>query len=131
MASTIWSGTKTFTVDVAADTLVPIPMPHRGDLRRFNVKQTAGALNGFTATLYTSNRATAPNSTLPIESFYLTSISANSGAANTYNEPAAAYQNRDGSPTNAQRFLYLKITGAGSGEKDFACSVTVETPMLR
>jgi hypothetical protein len=44
---------------------------------------------------------------------------------------SVAYQNRDGTPTLPQRFLYLWIKPKGTGAKNFALTVTVETPMLR
>lgn len=139
MASTIWSGTKTFSATSGSETVIPIPMPHRGILRGYTLVQRTGAKAGFEADLYSSNQETAPNSTLPAESFHVLSLS---DFADVIADPDVvdiaentsvnvAYQNRDGSPSNPQRFLYLWIKPSGTGSKNFALTVTVETPMLR
>lgn len=137
MGSTVWSGTQAFTVPAAAETVVPIRVPHRGILRGYALAQTTGAASGFTAALYTSNQETAPNSELPANVFHLTNL------ADIVNNPSGvvalaennnlnlAYLNRDGNPTSPQRFLYLRITPAGTGNKNFALTVTIETPALR
>lgn len=132
MASTIWSGSKSFTATGGSESVVPVPMPHRGILRGYSLAQTSGASAGFSAALYSSNQATAPNSALPAASFHLLNISAaNNVAVAEDADVNIAYQNRDGSPSLAQRFLYLRITPGGTGAKNFVVSVTVETPMLR
>jgi hypothetical protein len=139
MASTIWSGTKAFSATSGTNTVVPIPMPHRGILRGYQIVQQTGAKAGFTADLYASNQETAPNSTLPAEAFHVMSLS---DFADTVTDPDVvdiagnsnvnvAYMNRDGSPSNPQRYLYLWIKPAGTGSKNFTLTVTVETPMLR
>jgi hypothetical protein len=139
MASTIWSGTKTFTATSGEETVVPMPMPHRGILRGYSLVQSTGAKAGFTADLYSSNQETEPNASLPAESFHVLSLS---DFADVVADPDVvdiaentntnvAYMNRDGSPSNAQRFLYLWIKPAGTGSKNFALTVTVETPTLR
>lgn len=139
MASTIWSGTKAFSANSGAETVVAIPMPHRGILRGYSIVQRTGAKAGFEADLYASNQQTEPNASLPAESFHVLSLS---DFADVISDPDVvdiaenssinvAYVNRDGTPTNPQRYLYLWIKPAGSGSKDFAMTVTVETPMLR
>lgn len=139
MASTIWSGTKAFTAVSDQETVIPIPMPHRGILRGYSLVQRTGAKAGFTADLYSSNQETEPNASLPAESFHVLSLS---DFADVVADPDVvdiaentntnvAYMNRDGSPSNAQRFLYLWIKPAGTGSKNFALTVTVETPTLR
>ena len=132
MASTIWSGSKTFATTTAAPVTIAVPMPHRGILRGYSLAQSSGTTSGFTADLCTSSQTTAPNSALPAAAFKLLTITAASGTATDADADInLAYQNRDGSPTNSQRFLYLKITPGSAGAKDFTFSVTVETPMLR
>jgi hypothetical protein len=139
MASTIWSGETTFEAPSGSQTVVPIRVPHRGILRSYRLVQVDGAEAGVTAAdLYTSNQATAPNSTLPEEAFHLVNM-ADTGDVVTdpdvsgilENKTAElAYINRDGTPTNPQRYLYLKITPAGTGAKNFVFSVTIEVPKL-
>lgn len=139
MASTIWSGTKAFSATSGQETVVPIPMPHRGILRGYSLVQRTGAKAGFEADLYASNQETEPNASLPAESFHVLSLS---DFADVVADPDVvdiaentsinvAYLNRDGSPTNPQRYLYLWIKPGGSGSKNFALTVTVETQMLR
>lgn len=132
MASTIWAGEKTFTAPGGSESLIGIPMPHRGILRGYSLTQTSGANAGFNASLYTSNQEKTPNSTLPAEAFHLLDISAGNTVSKVDDhDTSISYLNRDGTPTNPQRYLYLRITPAGSGAKNFVMSVTVETPMLR
>lgn len=139
MASTIWSGTKAFTAASGTETVIPVPMPHRGILRGYSLVQRTGAKAGFEADLYSSNQETEPNASLPAEAFHVLSLS---DFADVINDPDVvqiaensnvnvAYMNRDGSPSNPQRYLYLWIKPSGSGNKDFVLTVTVETPMLR
>jgi len=107
-------------------------MPHRGILKRATLAQASGTNAGFTADLYTSKQDTEPNSTLPASVFHLaTFTAANNVAVSENNDLSLSYLNRDGTPTNPQRYLYLKITPAGSGAKNFVLSVTVDTPTLR
>jgi len=139
MAGSIWSGTTAFTATSGSETVVPVKMPHRAVLRGYALVQTSGADNKFEADLYSSNQETAPNSTLPAEALHVLSLA---DFADVVADPdvvaiaensniTVAYINRDGSPSNPQRFLYLRITPNGSGDKDFVLTVTVETPTLR
>jgi hypothetical protein len=139
MASTIWSGTTTFTATSGSETIVPVKMPHRGILRGYALVQTSGGNNKFEADLYSSNQETEPNASLPAEAFHVLSLA---DFADVVSDPDVvaiaensninvAYLNRDGSPSNPQRFLYLWIKPNGSGAKNFVLTVTVETPMLR
>lgn len=57
MASTVWSGSKEFTVTAGTETVVPIPAPARGILRGYTLVQLTGAASGFEANLYTSDKA--------------------------------------------------------------------------
>lgn len=139
MAGSIWSGTTTFTATSGTETIVPVKMPHRGVLRGYQLVQRNGAKAGFEADLYSSNQETEPNASLPAESFHVLSLS---DFADVVADPdvvdiaensnvSVAYLNRDGTPTNPQRYLYLWIKPAGTGSKNFALTVTVETPTLR
>lgn len=139
MASTIWSGSKTFTAPSGQETVVAINAPHRGILRGYTLVQTSGNDDKFDADLYSSNGETEPNASLPAEAFHVLSLS---DFADVVADPDVvaitentsvnvAYMNRDGSPSNPQRFLYLWIKPNGSGNKNFVLTITVETPMLR
>jgi len=139
MASTIWSGTISFSAVSGQETIVPVPVPHRGTLRGYSLVQTTGNDDQFEADLYASKRETAPNSALPAEAFHVLSLA---DFADVVADPDVvaiaentnvnvAYINRDGTPSNPQRFLYLWIKPNGSGSKNFVLTLTVETPMLR
>jgi hypothetical protein len=114
-------------------------MPHRGILRGYTLVQTSGGNNKFEADLYSSNKETEPNASLPTEAFHVLSLADFADvvadpdvvAIAENNSINVAYLNRDGSPSNPQRFLYLCITPNGSGSKNFVLTVTVETPTLR
>lgn len=131
MPATVWSNAQSFSVNSGAATVVPIRVPYRGVLRGYSLIQTSGTNAGATAKLLSSNRETAPNSTYPEDSFIVTTMTIAASSASTSQESLnIAYQNRDGDPSNGKRFLYLKITPAGSGSKDFTLTVTIETPRL-
>lgn len=127
MASTIWSGETVFQAASGSQTVVPIRVPHRGYIRGYSLTQTSGANAGATASLFTSKQDTAPNNTLPAEAFHILDITLPAAAKVDDHDVEVAYVNRDGTPTNPQRFLYLKITPAGSGAKNFVFAVTIET----
>lgn len=127
MPSTVWSGSKTFSATGGQATTVAIPMPHRATLRGYSlVAADGGATGNFTAKLYSSKRETAPNNALPLAAFEVLSFDQSTAADN---DLSVSYLNRDGTPTNPQRFLYLIITPATT--KNFVFSVTVDTPTLR
>ena len=130
MASTIWSGETSFEATSGSQTVVPIRVPHRGIIRGYSLTQTSGANAGAAAALYTSKQDTAPNSALPAEAFHILDITLPAAAKVDDHSAEVAYINRDGTPTNPQRYLYLKITPAGSGAKNFVFSVTIEVPKM-
>jgi hypothetical protein len=139
MASTIWSGTTSFTAPSGSETVIPVAVPHRGALRGYSLVQIDGANNKFEADLYSSNQETEPNASLPDEAFHVLSLADFADVVSDQDVIAiaenssvnVAYLNRDGTPTLPQRFLYLRIKPNGSGSKNFVLTVTIETPMLR
>jgi hypothetical protein len=126
MPSTIWSGTTTFEATAGQEKVVAVPMPHRAILKGYSLVTTDGSAPNFNAALYTSKQDTPPNSTLPAAAFLLYSFTQIDPADNDMN---VSYLNRDGTPTNPQRYLYLKVTP--NATKTFVFSVTVDTPSLR
>jgi hypothetical protein len=127
MPSTVWSGSVTFTANSGEATTVAVPMPHRGVLKGYSLAEAAGGATGnFTATLYSSKQDKAPNNTLPADTFKVLAFDQTTAFKNDLN---VSYLNRDGSPSNPQRYLYLKITP--SANKTLVFSVTVDTPTLR
>lgn len=130
MSSIIWSGETVFSATGGSESVITIRVPHRGVLRGYSLSQTSGANAGAAAALYTSKQDTAPNNTLPPEAFHILDITLPAAAKVDDHEIEVAYINRDGTPTNPQRYLYLKITPAGTGAKNFVFSVTIETPRV-
>jgi type V secretory pathway adhesin AidA len=127
MPSTVWSGNVTFTAQGTQATTVAVPMPHRGVLKGYSLVEAAGGATGnFTAALYSSKQDKEPNSTLPADTFKVLAFDQTTAFKNDLN---VSYLNRDGTPSNPQRYLYLKITPAAT--KSFVFSVTVDTPTLR
>jgi hypothetical protein len=127
MPSTVWSGSVTFTANSGQATTVAVPMPHRGVLKGYSlVEASGGATGNFTATLYSSKQDKAPNSELPADTFKVLAFDQTTPFTNNLD---VSYLNRDGTPTNPQRYLYLKVTP--SATKTFVFSVTVDTPTLR
>lgn len=127
MPSTVWSGSVTFEATGSQANTVAVPMPHRGVLRGYSLAEAAGGATGnFTAALYSSKQDKAPNNALPADTFKVLSFDQTTPFKN---DISVSYLNRDGSPTNPQRYLYLKITPAST--KSLVFSVTVDTPTLR
>lgn len=131
MASTIWAGETLFSATSGQETTVAVRVPHRGILKGYSLTQTSGANAGAAAALYTSNRESAPNSELPAEAFHILDITLPTAAKVDNHSTDIAYINRDGTPTNPQRFLYLKITPAGTGAKNFVLALTIETSRVK
>jgi hypothetical protein len=130
MANAPWTGETVFTAPSGSASTVTIKVPHRGRVKGYSLSQTSGANAGAAAALYTSKQDTAPNSELPAEAFHILDITLPTAAKVDNHSLDISYLNRDGSPSNPQRYLYLKITPAGSGDKNFVFSITVETPTL-
>ncbi len=125
---------KQFQVEVEGGTTehFEIDYPHRGRLSKLNIRQIQGVAAGFEADLY--------NSAQPMRAHAAGSHSSAS-AAETYNDnifkilPTQTtaddkievfsqnggypYRNIDGSNTNPQRKLYLRIKANGTGPKVF------------
>lgn len=131
MASTIWSGETAFTATSGALSVITLKVPHRGIIKGWSLTQTSGTNAGATAALYTSKQNTAPNSALPAEAFHLLDITLPAAAKVDDHSEDIAYINRDGTPSNPQRYLYLKITPAGSGVKNFVFAITIETTRVK
>lgn len=127
-SSTVWSGSTSFTsTGAGSEESFTIRVPHRGVLKGYSLVAADGNATGnFTAGLYTSNQETTPNSDLPANAFKILSFDQTAASNNSVD---VSYVNRDGTPTNPQRYLYLKVTRSG-GSKELVFSVTIDTPLL-
>jgi hypothetical protein len=126
MAVLIWSGTTEFTsAGSGSEEVITLKVPHRGDIKGYSlVAADGGATGNFTAGLYTSKQDKEPNSELPAAAFKVLSFD-QSSASNA--SISVSYINRDGTPTNQQRYLYLRLTRSG-GSKAFVFTITIDTP---
>lgn len=126
--STVWSGSTSFTsAGNGSEEEFVIRLPHRGVLRGYSLAAADGGATGnLTAALYTSNQETAPNADLPAAAFKILSFDQTALSNNSLD---VSYVNRDGTPTNPQRYLYLRVTRSG-GSKNFVFTVTIDTPLL-
>lgn len=134
--------TKVVRVDVDGDTdnVVELPAPIRGVLNRFCIYQI-GASEGFTARLYTAERAAgAGGNSLPdvddetgIPGAAFAVTAALTGVAGKYEEFDARQgyvSNELAQPGRLQSSLWLKLTPTESGPKAFAVAYTVLVPEM-
>jgi len=128
MSVLIWSGTTEFTsTGGGAEQVITLKVPHRGDIKGYSlVAADGGAPGNFTAGLYTSKQDKLPNSGLPAASFKILSFDQNSASNSAVD---ISYINRDGTPTNQQRYLYLRLTRSGDS-KAFVFTITIDTPRM-
>lgn len=126
--STVWSGSTSFTsAGSGSEETFTIRVPHRGVLRGYSLAAADnGSTGNLTAALYTSNQTSAPNANLPANAFKILSFDQTALSNNSLD---VSYVNRDGTPTNPQRYLYLKVIRSG-GNKNFVFTVTIDTPLL-
>jgi len=117
----------------ASPYVVELPAPPRGVINRFTVKQTSGALGGYTYAVYNRQEAAAGSAdTYDAAVHQVVDLQTVAGAASTSQlfQKSYSYSNQDtqddrGMPTSK---LYLTITG-GSG-KDFDIGYTITGPSL-
>jgi hypothetical protein len=126
MAVLIWSGSTEFTsAGSGGEETITLKVPHRGSVKGYSlVAADGGATGNFTAALYTSKQDKAPNSARPASMFKILNFDQTAASNNSVD---ISYINRDGTPTNPQRYLYLKLTRSG-GSKAFIFTITIDTP---
>jgi hypothetical protein len=127
------------SVDVVASSAVDsyhtIPFPHRGQITKLLAVQSSGNAEGFAVELYNSADAVPEGGSASSSAgdgrardnfVIIPEVTAGGGATTLHEAGSYNYSNRDGSPTNPQRFLYLRITPEGTGDKDFTVTLTVD-----
>lgn len=129
------------SVDVVAssgaDSYHIIPFPHRGQITKLLVVQSSGNADGFAVELYNSEDAVPADSSLSSSSsagdgrsrdnfVVIPEVAVGGGATALHESGTYSFANRDGSPTNPQRFVYLRITPEGSGDKDFTVTIAID-----
>lgn len=118
--------------------------PPRGDLNKVILVQASGDFEGFEFDIY--------NSKVPLDRAEIGGAGSSSAEEAGYEDgnykviPTQAaeagaeaqellgadnvypYANRDGSPTNMQRFVYIRVKPGGAGEKEFQLSLGMLPP---
>ena len=137
-------GLKAVDLTSGQPNCVPIACPPRGTLRRIIVRQTSGALEGFSydlldrsevcadGTTTTPEPSTAEPLLLHEELHKLQATQVVAGSASTSAQYAAEilYENRDARPEKGlapTARLYVEITPAGTGDKDFEIVYTIDS----
>lgn len=114
-------------------------MPHRGTITRFVVTQDGDdAADGFAVDLFNKEAISPPGSssseagTGNEELFKIFATKTAAASARTLSEFGVnhPYTNKDGTPTNPVRKLYLRIRPVSGGPKSFSCAVTVTPPAV-
>ena len=130
-------GPKQFEIPAGTDVVVRLDVPHRGVIQAINLQQQDGAANGVFE-IYDSEAAAkvlvgssssdssgisgAEPATHSITNGEI-AISTGAYRANNLNIP---YINRDGSPTNGIRRLWMRMAVGGSGNLAFSLSMIIE-----
>lgn len=142
--STPWGyGPVQFDVPAGQDQLVELHVPHRGTIRGINLQQLDGTADGVFE-IYDSENAAKSVTTEGLSS--VSSLSSSyaieggnaaahsitdgevtiSGGAYRANDLNIPYINRDGSPSNCIRRLWMRINMEGSGDTTMALSMTID-----
>lgn len=138
---------KSFQVDgceSGEDNHVQLRYPPRGDLNKVIVKQVSGALQGFNFDIYNSKQplenagiggpgsSSAEAAGFDDEAYKVLPTQSVAAAAATKEmlgtDNIFPYCNRDGGPSNLQRFIYIRIKPLGTGQKDFQVTLGIQPP---
>lgn len=130
------------TVDVIAaagdDSFHEIAFPHRGELTKLIVVQVEGDLDGFEAELFNSLEVLPGSSSSSASGDHSntayvivpTEVAGVGASEITITDQKFPYVNRDGTPTNPQRKLYLRVKPEGAGDKKFCVTLGVDQPII-
>lgn len=114
-----------------SDAVIEVGVPFRGMMNRAVVRQTSGALEGFTVDIYERRDDVAAGSSSSLD---VTDLSGSVGprlTANSMADEAAAfgvfypYTNGNGSLAKRVPKLYVVIDPAGSGDKHFEIELSI------
>lgn len=127
-------GPKSFEITAGEDQIVQLGVPHRGTIKQINLQQQ-GAADGGVFEIYDSEAAAkslvGSSSSSAIEGMEPAAHSITDGeVAITSGAYRASvdipYINRDGTPTNPVRRLWMRINITGSGTKNFSLGMLIE-----
>lgn len=135
-------GPKHFEVTAGQYSLVQLNVPHRGVLRTVNLTVVGGSTGTFEiydsegaaeAAVAEGNGSPLSSSSGTLDSPVIGSqVHAGSLAGGVYfnNGLNAAYQNRDGSPSNCIQRLWMRLHPTGAGVHDVVLSMMVDMPHM-
>lgn len=133
---------------------VELRVPHRGVIRGIRFEQVTGVDAACAFELYNSRKAapagpvlsSSSGASFPAAGLSESLTEAEEGARAAYSvfgektmssgtpfaeyDVGYMYSNRDGTPTNPQRKLYLALRPAGTGFKQYALTLIIETSRL-
>jgi hypothetical protein len=128
------------------DNFFELRFPARGELNKLIIVQASGAGDGFEFDLYNSRNpldaataaegssSSAESATFDAANYKIIPTQIVAAAALSLELLGAThiypYANRDGSPTNMKRFLYIRIKPTGSVDKDFQLTLGMLPPDL-
>lgn len=141
MSSTpVWTRTYELTTENEGANNFELRAPARGTIVGVTVVQESGVDDGFEVGLYDSRQAAPPNtegssassaasgvSALNFEVFPRKTVAPGARALQE-RDVEYAYVNRDGSPSNLQRKLYLQIEPNGDSPKEFTVTLMITSP---
>lgn len=133
-----YARTVTLEVEAGEESFHRIGYPHRGELKRFVVTQIEGSAVGFDVDLHSSKDVIPPGSSSSASgsgtggpgNVVIATQTAAPGADINLQDQKISYFNADGTPTNPQRYLYLRIEPTGSGTVKFDVTIASEQPVL-
>lgn len=133
-------GPKKFDVPAGESSLVQLNVPHRGKLRSFNIRIADGTSGSFE--IYSSEAAAreavangngssaSVAATIPAENYVIYDGTLTDGASVNH-DMSIMYVNTDGTPTNVDARLWMRVTPAGVGTLSCVVALTVEGAEFR
>lgn len=134
MANQWGYGPVQFEIEAGVDQVVDLRVPHRGTIKNINLQQQGAALNGVFE-IYDAEAAAkvfvGSSSSSAIEGGEPATHSITDGEVTITSGAYRAavdipYINRDGSPSNPERHLWMRINVTGSGPQTFSLSMLIE-----
>ncbi len=127
------------TAPSGEDSFHELRYPHRGVITSLTVKQVDGTKSGYEFDLYrsqqvlpevegSSSSAVTPAVDPALFEIVPTQTVAPAGDTIQLTNVEYPYQNADGSPSNPQRRLYVRLKPSGTGTKTFQIAITATLP---
>ena len=122
----IWPfGPKNLDIEAGSDQLIALGVPHRAIIKAINFSEVGGGSTGGAFELYDSEPPTADGNGHDAHSLTDGEITF-SGGSYRGQQLDIPYINRDGTPTNPVRKLWMRANLTGTGTKAFSLGMTIE-----